>query len=319
MSESNTESTVFSKEFEQLETSMVDPYIEKVLSLVRQYNEIIHYTAPTQDEKNEIVAELDTEWGSALRMPMKATGRIATKAEEGNIEKSFYEDLDVVSNGFCMIEEPIYVDGDLISTKYVIKHHLLVAQELIGVTGGEEGALVGATAEVDDVILELPTASYERSVAWLSENYPDFIQEDDENMLNSDGTEADALLALRNIIIPKELCEDTEFARNCLVVYLNMNIQLDQHVPYSVSLDGKVHSYNEDGTISVGTVESDSTLAMLKSITVGRYNPEAGNDYEIFVSTMVLSQERSAVNMQLNIPLASIQTAMSIRSAYYDS
>ena len=318
MSEMSPEMSVFGSEFEMLESTMTDPYIESVLTLARQYNDILKNTTPTAEEKEAIINELDSEWGSALHMPMKITGHISARDGEDVIEKAYYEDLDVISNGFCITEDQILIDDEVVAVNYVVKHHFLVPGNRIAGLNSDSEDFVGATGEVDDVILELPTASMERATAWLTENYPEVIQDIDERILNAEGTEADSILALRGFELSPALAADTDFARNCVIVYISQSLQLDQYVPYSVNLSGKVHLHNDDGTMSRATIKTGSSLAVFRGITMTKYNEEENDNYEIFVIMNLITEDRTAGATNLNVPLDTIHKAMSIRAAFYD-
>jgi hypothetical protein len=315
MSESYSE-TSLNKQIEQLDASVSDPYIQRAIKLAQEFNKLFEEISPTKQERDDIIDEIEEQWGDLNKMQVSLCGWISTQNEYGDIVKSYHEDVCAVSNGFIMDDVDLFQDGQLLTTKAAIKHHVFIKSRDLNLEG-EDDTWVGATADLDEIIIDVPSVSFERATAWLAVNYPEFIDEVDQRILNAQGTEADAIIALQGLDIPVEFTE-SELAVNSISAYLREIIQLDRVVPYSVRIKGETHVVGEDQVFQRGIIDSGAILADLVSISVDVYDRKVSNKPELFIFMKTAMSDRLALPLRLDVPITSIMALMSIRSAYYD-
>lgn len=308
-----------SLEIFNIESALTDPFVERVLDQARTYNKIFEENTPTKEEQAEIIHELDTAWGTIKGSQIGFSGVVTTLNTEKEKQQIFLDGVDLVSNGFCVITEPRYVGGEYVGDLSVVKHHLYVPLIIAhGIEADEEGNThAAATAEIDNSIIELDTASAERALAWLTTSCPDLIDEIDARILNGKGGEDDAMLSLRGLDFNEYADLSDVFTRNCLDVYLNEIIQVDNQAPYDTKLDGFIRKNDEESILY--SVSADRALIYASRISMQHKfdNENDENKWVPAINIAILPTERGEEIEQFVAPFDTFKEMKSLRSAYY--
>ena len=315
----NSPEASFDNQVEQLEGYLTDPHVEAVLNEARRMNITLNEAETTPGDRSRMIKSLNAAWGFVMAMPVKATGRIETTAG-----KKYYEDLEVISEGFIIERNPILVDEELVAMRFNVAHRLIAPSEAAEGDSGEERSgdkrgYMYTSAEIDDVTLELPVASAERASGWLREYYPDLLKEIDEKLAKHEGAETDAFLALRDIELPKEMCEDTDFARSCVTAYVDEALKFDALVPYSVEISGRAQINYPNGQIQIGDIPDSVELVFLRGVMIERYGSDDDNAYELFALVEITGADRSLAVREVRLPLQSFKSATSMRDSHYNT
>ena len=303
-------------ELSRLNALFTDPYAERTLATARDYNELFVDAEPTREELAATIAELDSEWGILKGAHMKYTGKVLVKSpeDENDVRTIFVDGIDVISNGFYIIREDINL-----AEVFRVKHHLFanVKDILEDFKGKDDDRRVVAIGDIDNALLELEVASPERAKAWLEISYPNLIEELDYRILNGSGDEGEALLSLRGFDFNKYIDLSDTFTRNCVDMYLNSIIEIDTEVPYSVKVNGFMREVGDNETLY--KINIDSALVIVNGLSMQpAYDlDETKNDWQFAASLSVIPGNRAIKPSLYTMPVNSLQTLDSIRSAYY--
>lgn len=308
-----------SESLDDLELMFTDPFIERTLQLARTYNDIFQQSDPTHDEKNEIVKELDACWGSINKEHINITGKVRVKTEtERDGKIYFFDDQTVISNGFTIIDEPLYMDGEVIKQNSRLVYHVYVPAEAIGLLDEGEGVVFGATAEIDGAFLEFNKASMERAVPWLTYAKPELLEDVDTRLFSVDGTEADSVFAMRNLTLPDDFEQESELTKNSFIHYLNEVIEFDTSLPYEVSMEGELYVIKTDEPDPIKyEVDIKKVLIYIRSIT---YLQERGglNDSKLrlVLDGLLIGYNKQDENIPVRVPIESLRSIKTVRSRY---
>lgn len=315
---------------EQFERSIHDPFVERVLVLAREYNQLLaETTGISPEEEREIVNELDYEWGSVMDTEVTITGHVTVPpiGEQTEVTKLFIDGARAVSNGFTIIHEPIIVAGEEIGTGSRIVHHMYMraadvwpSEEIEGII--DANTRVALAAEIDGSLLELDGASVERAISWLGLACPELLEEVDERLLNTQtNEEADAFLALRGLDINKHINISDDFTRNCIDIYLNSVIDFDKKLPYSIRLDGYSRRADKDDG-HLYAIETDQLLAYIPVVGVWPKfsdNPEDLGKWDIGARVVAMPEDKSGDDIHLVVPVDALALMYSVRNSFYNS
>lgn len=195
----------------QLEAAIEDPYFEKVTQKAKEFKQLVDETDELEiDEMNAIIAELDGEVAGCIQAPMQCFGYIYKKTV-GEVSKEYFEG-EAVFNGYVIIEDPE-------TYRRTLMYHLYIPQEQsdLGEESGER-VLEGAVAHLDTLNIEFDVVSFERARAWLGAMTPELLEDIDIRVLNAEGTEANAIMSLREFDFNLLGREDYAMAQKCLNV-----------------------------------------------------------------------------------------------------
>jgi len=305
------------KDFNDIDAAFTDPFVTRVLDMVRTYNRIFQENIPTDQEKDDIINELDHEWGSIKDTAIRFTGNIRVRDNDNReeIKVVFLDGADVVSNGFCIENETI--NGIAVSK---VKYHLLVSfKDAYGIDASEDAkvGVTGATGDIDSSSIELDIASPERAKAWLTISCPLLIEEIDFRALNGPGGEDDAILSLKDLDFNEYADLNDEFTRNCLNIYLQSIIEVDKEVPYSSKLDGAARNIDDQSLLY--NIKSDNALIKVNSIALQpAFNlDEADTRWSLAALISLLDESRVKETEHYFIPVDAFRDLQSIRTAYY--
>jgi len=306
-----------SNKLTELDAAFTDPFVEGVLETGRTYNKIFQEATPSAEEASLIIDELDTEWGNIRNSEIHYTGmiKVADLHNEGEVQQVFLDGARVVSNGFC-IER-----GDIESGEpYKVRHHLIVKfSDAYGIDSDDQKDMITrATGDIDSSLIELDSASSERAKAWLTLSCPELIEEVDFRVLNATGDESGALLSLQGLDFNRYADLNDLFTRNCLNVYLQDIIEIDTTAPYSANINGYARMAEDQDTLyhlKVDTALVDmSTIGMQQSFNLN----EGDTDWSLSAFISILGTSRNDAAQNYILPVDSIQTMQSIRTAYYE-
>lgn len=295
----------------QLEAAIQDPYFEKLTQKAKEMKELVdEWDDLSDDEAAAIVAELDNEVAPCIQAPIQCFGYIYRKVGD-EVQKVYYEG-NAVFNGYTISEDPDTYQRTLM-------YHMFVPNDSQEGTGSD-GELEGALAHLDMMNIEFDIVSVDRARAWLGTFTPELLEEVDVRVLNAEGTEADAIMALKDFKFDLLGREDYAMAQKCLNTYVEGIIQLDDEVPYSCHINGDIISSDENGQMSESPLETTSMVFVrgLKMYTTsgGR---QGGVDSRFYLEGSILAPDRRYVPIEAYIPIDSIENIVSLRSAYYDS
>jgi hypothetical protein len=305
-------------QLESLDKTFTDPFIKRVLDLGREYNKLFEETMPTPEEVAETISELDEEWGGIYNSSIRFTGMVTTKSFGSADEKSqvFLDGAEVISRGFC-----VELDGREDVATFKVKHYLEVqCSDVYGVEfDSDDQRSVYASGDIDNSLIEFSTASMEHATAWLTDTCPELIDEIDSRILNGKGGEDEALLSLRHLDFNQYLDLRDEFTRNCINVYIHNTLQMDDEAPYSATLNGYA-LLPESNMLAYLTAE-DSTLMYVHSVQLHPSFTYDNHDTRWVLSayTAILPEDRTASLQVLIMPVDTIKSLQSIRSAYYNT
>ena len=317
--------------FEQLEKSLTDPFMERVLTSAREYNLLLADMVDVdQDDRQKIVDNLDNSWGSVKGKHASFTGNVLASVggEEFELQQKFLDGIRVISNGFAVISSPIIIEGEDVGKASRVVHHLYVkasdlwSEEELGV-GADPETVVGVTAEIDGTLLSsFDSASVEFATALLGESCPELLEELDMRIFNTaSGEEADSLLALRGFDINKYADTSDEFTRTCIDIYLNHHIDLDNALPYGIGVDGYTLGVKEqEGTLFETKI--GQALAFVPALGIQpkvEDGVEVEGAWQIIAYTVITSQSKEDDDTHRMIPIDSLTLMYSLRSAYYGS
>lgn len=309
-----------------LEKALTDPFIERVLQMGRTYNEIFKETGPTEEERHQIIDELDREWGGAYGLPVKLTGYVSVpmKDSEG-VQSVFLDSRDVISNGFTIMPEPIIVGGEEIGYFAKVKHHLYAkASDVWGnedLDGLDPDTHLGVTADIEKSIIEAPIASPDRARAWLAVSCPELMEEVDTRVLNSEGYDGSALLALKKLDINQLADLSDEFTRSCFDIYLNSILELDTITPYALDIDGFGRSADGEDEGQEYIITSQRTLAHIPSVTLQpAFSNSEGDDgaWALAMNTALIPVDKKENLPRFVISVEALRSIASIRDLYYE-
>lgn len=303
--------------FDQLEVMFTDPVAERTLELARTYTALFAESDPTQEEKNEAIAELDAAWNLFIREPIRVTGNISLQ-QDGNITVHFLDGQIVTSNGFAIIDDPMYRDGELYRANSRVVYHLHVSPETVGLQSNQEGGVYGAVAELDTTFIDFTNASKERAVPWLTYAAPELLEDIDTQLFSSNGTEADAVVALKDVVLPSNFEQESELTKNTLIQYLNDVIEFDTLLPYELSVKGDLYVAKKDNSDFI-RVKAKIKKALVYISAVGYLENESVSSdgrLQLVLNALLLGESKKDTARSIRIPFNSLKSLRTVRSRY---
>ncbi|MFZ1301118.1 MAG: hypothetical protein WAQ27_00865 [Candidatus Microsaccharimonas sp.] len=300
------------KYLDMLETALVEPQMDRVINSAKACNEMLDIVPVSTHEKAKIVNDLDAEWAPWMGERMIATGYIETKTGENEISRIFLDGKPVHAKGFDCTSTVVDKENDLHRGKVVYFLHAR-AQDITG--DPNTTGIAAVRANLDELILESQTSSYERAVSWLEISSPDFIKEVDQRIVNAT-SETEALLGLRDFDIESFVELDDELTRNSVETYLAGLVQFDTLAPYDVLIDGRVYSVDENDEWAPEKM-FDRRLAYPQTIRVALNEDQNKVGWQIVVTTMILPPDRRQQPTILQIPVDSYKFIASDRTTFH--
>lgn len=312
--------TEFNLDLERIEAATIDPVVKRSIDTAKKYNELLAEEAVSDEEASDIIVELDQSLRGVIGTRPEMYGVVSLAELDGSVSKYTIRETDsMIFNGFTMVKEPVSVGGEVICEQQKVKFHLIME-----IPEGERDAYQGATirpaeADLDAISIEFNTVSPERAEAWLTCFYPEFINEVDSRIFNADGSEADAVLALKGLAIPFIEKKDGQKAKQCLDVYLHKMLELDTTIAYSCGVNGIIFTHSDGDEYDQETIESDSYLAIVNQLTAVRIyrSEDSADEYMLCLDALLVNPDRRVGNTNILLPLDSLESIMSIREAYY--
>jgi hypothetical protein len=306
--------------FDQLEVMFTDPFVERTLQLARSYNDIFKDSDPTHDEKNQIVTELDTAWGNINKEQVNITGSVRVKtAEDEDSTVHFLDDKMVISNGFTIVDSPLYLDGEIIKQNSRVVYHFYVPAEAIGIDDEEEGVVFGGTAEIDGAFIDFQKASMERAVPLLTYNKPELLEDVDTRLFSVNGTEADAVRSLKGLILPADFEEESDLTKNSFIHYLNEVIEFDALLPYEITAKGDLYVAKQNSA-ELHKVRVDIRKALVYVSAVAYLRDEdlpADSKLRLVLNGLMLGAGKNDDNATVRVPIDSLVRFTSLRPRFF--
>jgi hypothetical protein len=306
----------------EIDAAFTDPFLERVLNMARSYNKTFQETTPTPEEKVIIESKLDENLGNIFNSFFHFTGMVTCRDLENEelTTQAFLSGAKVKSDGFIITPESQYVGGEYMGEVYTVKHHLFARyHDVYGDDSEEtENTIVYVMGDIDASSIELDTASLEHATAWLSNSYPDVLNEIKQRMFNDTDDEGEAYLALKGIDFNAIDMNDT-FTRNCVNVYLQSTIEIDDTAPYYAELDGLARPYDDESVLcklSDGSVLLYmNSIVMLPAFTLDKEDAS----WVLSAHISVLPTERTEDMTQFVVPIDTIQSLKSVRRTFYNT
>ncbi|MGH7218279.1 MAG: hypothetical protein ACREGE_02455 [Candidatus Microsaccharimonas sp.] len=316
---------------EQFERAMVDPFVERVLGLAREYSQLLSENINVSlEDKQAIISDLDHNWGSIMDTDLSLTGYalVASPDNDKGGMKVFMDGTEVTSNGFSILNEPIYVAEEEVGEASRVVHHMYAnitdvwPMEAIEERGLSAETKVAIAVEIDGTFLDLPGISKERAAAWLELACPGLIEELDVRMLNAQESEAGAFLSLQGFDIDEYTrALDDEFTRDCIDIYLNAIINFDMELPYGMRINGYTLRADQEDSIMYKT-ETSQMLAFIPSVGIWPKfsdDPEDAGKWGIAARIIAMPGRKDDQAMHLIAPVDSISLLYSVRNSFYNT
>lgn len=304
----------------ELDAALYDPIVKSAVDNARLYNQLLAEQSLDKDGLIAIINELDYALSPLIKCPVGLYGNVEVIDTEGDKTRKYVEDNQAIFNGFTIDPIPVYADGELVDTRNVIKFHLYISITDENIEDAGEATHIGAVAELDAVNLEFSNAvSYERSKAWLKSYCPEIIDEIDARIMNTDGTEADAVMSLRGFKLDLDDVDNKELALSCISVYLSDSIQIDTQVAYSCNMNGNVFLYDGDDYSELAYIKTESRLGLASDIRVigFRSDDNPSPTYLVGVEMQIVHPDRNQATIHCVVPIDTFKSFVSLRSTYY--
>lgn len=297
----------FEGQFEQLDKAINDPVVTAVIDEAKLFNELLTQEATTVEDIKPMVLELESKWQRMMGSPVKVTGFVDMMNEAGVVESTFCDERDFISNGFCVANGD---DGEVVGRKIMLELLKPVSKD------PKDNTFVVCKGDIDRTNVQFQTASFERASAWLTALYPEVIDELDGRLFANDGSEADAVMALKGMELPL-FGGDKDFAFHCITNYLHEVIQFDTTLPYEIKIEGEVVMTDDEGFERIYEIRSDNLLAQINNVLPGQRHSLEGISGFLSLDISLASKDRLAPNIPMKVPIDSIVSLESVRSVYY--
>jgi len=302
----------------ELEIIFSDPFIERTLDDARRYNQLLLTETPSQEQKTEIIKELDGMWGAALKSRVKMTGnmRIHTPGQDEPTIR-FVDGEYVTSNGFAIIDEPVYQDGELTRIASRVTHHMYVPSTILD-KDDESGAQYEATADIEGSFLEMTKASPERALALLTYTVPAMMEDAEARLFGAatNAVDADAIMSLKGFEISSDFSSESELIHDSFLHYLNNVIELDATLPYEMGVDGQLYVYHVASEKYVlHEVTLDKTLVFFSSFEFDE-DEMVMNQPRLLIKGTLVGELKNDENFTVKVPVDSMTSLKSLREQY---
>lgn len=310
--------------FERLKTSMVDPYVERTMRRAKEYEAAVNETEANEDERNELIAELDREW-VYYQTPLVVTGDIwMITPESTEPEKVSVVDMPTISNGFMFDPDRLVFDGEPMLGLQRISHALLIP------TGRPDGLPNYAAMHLGDVKhIDYPFPSPELREQRFRYHFERQADEIDEAFMSATD-DGDMITLLRDFSLDVDASNpDDVQAIADGQAYMNRILDFDTELPYFTTMMGAVvaltgeESNRTHTSVTAGAllryypvpVKSLVTIeqVVLQPADLTKDISSGTHRYIPYVKCVADSRSKRAERQNLLIPFSSIARAESIR------
>lgn len=315
----------FEANLSQIEQALHDPYITDVINHAQEFNDLLRTEETTTDEARDIIQTLDLMWGPLGDSPMLVTGNVTFLSPEGELKTTFYEDVEMISQGFVISgspDEEESVVGRQIRLSFLMDIPASLRDEYAEVTTGTR--LLGQ-AELDQVELVARGYSFMRAKAWLTEFHPDLIDAVDEVLLNIDPhlESEDALLGMQEFVFPPQLDDnqgDRATTFGCLSVYLSYMLNLEEKLPYVTRICGRVMIGDVKGDVVYAHLSTRSRMIFVHDVAVFETSDlhsdtgEASDPVvQIYLDATIVNGDPDGQDLRAYVPIDSLNGFESVR------
>lgn len=316
----------FENNIAELDKALTEPFILNVLNMAQEWNDLLTVGALNDEEAGNLIGSLDYEWGSLFGATLQVTGNVKHLNPDGEVITRFYEDAEMISNGFILVQSSLDEnDKPTPGQKVVLQFLVPIAESEMGAY--EENGIVAthlkATAEVDKVnVVAEVGMSPERTRAWLSTFTPEIIDAIDDAVLNSDGTIGDTVARVQELeLIPQ--CAPDDFRRACVgvAIYLKSIIAFDENLPYVASMSGKAAVSDDEGYDQHARVQGKESFVYIQDVSVAFVDDESmrQDDFSlnimdhIYLNAIIINKNDEGVDLKIKIPFDTIMSIESIK------
>lgn len=210
---------------------------------------LLSETAPTPEDISALTEELDREWPYMGEL-ISVTGNIKyIDPVTGEAKVTYYEDKQMLSNGFFFEQLAISVDDEEVAKYYEPRHHLLVA---MNPDEGGRKITVGCVAGFDDVIIDYPGDSIELIEKRLRHFHPATMETIDSLLLNAENEDnATLMLSSLRLEIDTTDLHDMQLLSD-LQNYMTHVMEYDAELPYTVAAADRFFIQDPDGIRILG-------------------------------------------------------------------
>jgi hypothetical protein len=307
-----------STSLDELESAIVDPFIQRVVDDAKVFNALINEQPPTEDEAREIIVELDSRLGDMIGSTVRVTGWVSYRDDEQQTKVKFIEDFRAQTNGFYIREIPGSYDPD---ASQELVYCFIARKSLVGgFENTENDPTVGLYASLQDTYVEYTGMSTERAAAWIASIDPDLLEDIQIAAYNGEGSEAGSLLALKDINFGERVDLKDQLNQKSIEIYLKDLINIDDSVPYEASVNGLVTTvpYGREYEPQTNTVRDLGAMLYLDGLLFRPADTEDPDSaIELHVSCLLVAANRSEQQTRHYIPLSSFDSLESSRVRFY--
>lgn len=287
---------------ELLDVSVHEPALDSVIEIAKTYDTILRFEPPENSYRLKMVKALDEKWKPWMNSYLKASGMVYIQTGN-NLKPCIIAGTPALSNGFSTIIPPYEGESGEYSSRlayylYISGTHLTEDEE--------DDRMYPCHAIIDEAIVQTNRASRERAITWLELAAPQFVKEVDQRIVSS-RDEVEALMALKGLDLSEYIDVNDELTRNSAETYLDSVIQLNQFVPYSISIRGFSFENNKMTRKKIARKDNFRGIAYFNSIHVHvglttEYRPK----WEVALLATLASPEASQGSATRFIPIDSL-------------
>lgn len=307
----------------------IDPIFVSVFKKMRMYNDLLSSQMVSDEQIEEIMNELDDEWGMVLRDKVEVTGVVSflppeVEGSEGESIRDFYEAHEMEFGGVLPVRVGAgneYDDSNVLTEDL---HNYVLKVRFVREGIATDGSLVTmyGTADVDEIssIVVPNMMSVPGAREWLDFYHPEYMQDIDVALLNPAVEECDMVMRLQDVSIDVKLPRDEDEQRivrsmQALNIYTNSLFDFDQDAPYLLAVSGDAWQLG-DGNLEPAHI-SGSTMAALDRIV---WLAEEGQPENILIphlSARFLAESKDEPATDMFVPLKSVVALRSFRHDYF--
>lgn len=306
-----------------IENAFTDPYVTAIFSTVREYNELLRTEVVDESELEAIISNLDELWLPVARQPAYISG-LMTYMKPGSdrmldgsleLEKKYYSDCLVWTEGFNIDVQPIIIDGEALG----VNSYKIVLQVMRDADDDSTDEGVGAyrgIADIDEIDISLTMMSPQHAEAYMSYFHASVGEDIDQILLNGNSDEAEATMAFKDFTVELKSDGQTENSEMALAIYLNALLEYDTNVPYGCVLSGDCMVVkDEEGLIVEAVIDESSWLVGVNRIILRRKGDS--DTYEPCLDMHLFSRDKTKDGIQIIIPLRNVSDFTAIRGTFY--
>lgn len=316
------------KYFAQLDAVYMDPFVSRVFTEIKEFNNILANQYASPGDITEIVDELNAEWYLLLGQDAVVTGNLKFVSEYDDISEDpqpilgYYENQNVVFYGVhaLPLSESHREGSQLTVNEDAALYQLRLGFMREGIDQDSGLLIMSGSAEVDDIIsLEFDDMiSPERARLWLEYFHSEIIDEIDVLMLNPSLEECEMVMRLKDfeLDLSGENRDMAGISKMALGVYVASLFDFDSDMPYSIVASGDAWGFTEYGAVEAQTIEA-ATLAKVYKIIWQPGTEDEDTVVRPLLDVAFLGTDKDSDPLHLLVPLNIVEDFTSLRYDYF--